>query len=318
MSDHNDDKHDHGHDDHGHGHIQLQYQPALPLPNGKVCLWLFLSTEIMFFAGLLGTYIVLRFGAPVWPSTHDVHLAEPIGAGNTFVLILSSFTVVLALEAAKKGKTSSAKIYLAVTLALGALFLVVKAYEYNAKFAHGIYPQHPHSLIYDKSDVNYLAAVRNTLEEKRDELVAKEKQLLADKTGDEPPTEAVETIEATDTQPATPAVSLLSEVEQSRLNTCHTLINGLVRWTQLRTAEAPIAPETDSLAAKTDALAALAAQIYPTHHSVEMSAALLAEEQAELTQERDGFAATVRQLERSTRSSNSSRYCLRRVAAKDG
>ena len=53
-----------GHDDHAHGHIHLQYQPALPLPNGKVCMWLFLSTEIMFFAGLIGTYIVLRFGAP--------------------------------------------------------------------------------------------------------------------------------------------------------------------------------------------------------------------------------------------------------------
>ena len=50
------------HDDH-HGHIQLEYEPCLPLRNGKVCLWLFLSTEIMFFAGLIGTYIVLRFGA---------------------------------------------------------------------------------------------------------------------------------------------------------------------------------------------------------------------------------------------------------------
>ena len=56
--------------DHGHGHIKLQYQPALPLGRGKLCLWLFLSTEIMFFAGLIGTYIVLRFGAPAntWPA----------------------------------------------------------------------------------------------------------------------------------------------------------------------------------------------------------------------------------------------------------
>ena len=52
-------------------HTGLQYQPALPIPNGKTCLWLFLSTEIMFFAGLIGTYIVLRFGAVAWPAPHD-------------------------------------------------------------------------------------------------------------------------------------------------------------------------------------------------------------------------------------------------------
>ncbi len=46
-----------------HSAPQFEYQPALPIPNGKTCLWLFLSTEIMFFAGLIGTYIVLRFGA---------------------------------------------------------------------------------------------------------------------------------------------------------------------------------------------------------------------------------------------------------------
>ena len=54
----------------------------------------------MFFAGLIGTYVVLRFGAPTWPRPHEVHLSEPIGAFNTFVLICSSVTIVLALEAA--------------------------------------------------------------------------------------------------------------------------------------------------------------------------------------------------------------------------
>ena len=57
--------------------------PRLPLPNGKLIMWLFLSTEIMFFAGLIGTYIVLRFGAATWPLPHDVHLSEPIGDSST-------------------------------------------------------------------------------------------------------------------------------------------------------------------------------------------------------------------------------------------
>ncbi len=62
-----------------HDHVHLQYQPALPINNGKVCLWLFLSTEIMFFAALIGTYIVIRFGAVAWPTPHDVHVKEVIG-----------------------------------------------------------------------------------------------------------------------------------------------------------------------------------------------------------------------------------------------
>jgi len=147
----------------GH-HVVLQYQPSLPLSRGKLCLWLFLSTEIMFFAGLIGTYIVLRFGAPgLWPAPHDVHLAEWIGGVNTAVLICSSVTIVLSLEAARANQPGASKAWFFLTFLLGSVFLGVKAYEYNAKFAHGIYPQRPHSLIYDKPDIYYVQAVRENL-----------------------------------------------------------------------------------------------------------------------------------------------------------
>lgn len=125
---------------------------GLPLPHGKLAMWLFLVTEIMFFTGMIGTYIILRNGQPTsttpWPSPHDVHLVEFIGAFNTFVLICSSLTVVLAHLALHHGNTKRAVQYIAVTLALGCLFLVVKAFEYNAKFAHEILP----SRVYEKLD----------------------------------------------------------------------------------------------------------------------------------------------------------------------
>jgi cytochrome c oxidase subunit 3 len=156
---------------HGH-HSGLEYQPAMPLPNGKLFLWLFLSTEIMFFAGLIGAYIVLRFGAPAWPSTHDVHLVEYLGAINTGVLIASSITVVLALEAAKRNNASGAKGWIILTFVLGSIFLGVKAFEYNAKFSHQIYPALPHSPIWEKADVNYAAAVRKRLADLRTPLLA--------------------------------------------------------------------------------------------------------------------------------------------------
>jgi heme/copper-type cytochrome/quinol oxidase subunit 3 len=151
------------HDAHGHHGPVLQYQPGLPLSRGKLIMWLFLSTEIMFFAALLGSYVVLRFGAAVWPKPHHVHLSEPIGAFNTFVLICSSVTVVLALEAARANKRSLAKIWMLTTLILGGLFLGIKAYEYSAKFSHGIYPAAPRGLIYERPDLYYGSAVRARL-----------------------------------------------------------------------------------------------------------------------------------------------------------
>jgi cytochrome c oxidase subunit 3 len=114
-------------------------------------MWLFLVTEIMFFTALIGTYIILRHGTPAsfsgspsyhWPTPHQVHLIEWIGAVNTFVLICSSFTVVLAHHAAVKGEMQRVTLYIAITLALGAVFLVIKAYEYNSKFKHDILPGH--------------------------------------------------------------------------------------------------------------------------------------------------------------------------------
>jgi cytochrome c oxidase subunit 3 len=127
---------------------------GLPLPNGKLSIWLFLVTEITFFAALIGTYMLLRNGQPTnstpWPSPHDVHLDEFIGAFNTFVLICSSLTVVLAhwclhqarhaAEGERRSLVNKAAMYLGISLALGFVFLGVKAYEYKAKIDHGILP----------------------------------------------------------------------------------------------------------------------------------------------------------------------------------
>jgi len=152
----------HGHEEHAHP-VKLYYQPGLPIPNGKLFMWLFLSTEIMFFAALIGVLIVIRFGAIAWPTPAMVHLSEPTGAFNTFVLICSSVTIVLALECARANKAQRAKLWLLLTLILGSVFLGVKAWEYSQKFSHGIYPAYPRSGIYEKPDLFYGSAVRERL-----------------------------------------------------------------------------------------------------------------------------------------------------------
>ena len=134
-----------------------QSHMGLPLSNGKLAMWLFLVTEIMFFTALIGVYIILRNGTPrsspfQWPQPHDVHLVEWIGAFNTFVLILSSLTVVLAHFYAHKREFKTATTYIGITLFLGVVFLVVKAYEYNAKFQHDILPGHIGELVVDKRE----------------------------------------------------------------------------------------------------------------------------------------------------------------------
>jgi cytochrome c oxidase subunit 3 len=128
-----------------HDEPQQQLHMGLPLPHGKLAMWMFLVTEIMFFTALIGVYIILRNGTPNhspfhWPAPHEVHLIEWIGALNTFVLICSSLTVVLAHHAAAQNKSGQAMLFVAATLALGALFLGIKAYEYWAKFDHDILP----------------------------------------------------------------------------------------------------------------------------------------------------------------------------------
>ncbi len=148
-----------------HHAVTLQYHRALPMSRGKLMIWLFLSTEIMFFAALIGSYVVLRFGAPsgTWPRPHDVHVEEWVGAVNTFVLICSSVSIVLAHEAARRDREGAARGWVVVTFLLGALFLGFKAYEYRGKWLHNLVPHAPHSSMYDRADTVYVSAVSEHL-----------------------------------------------------------------------------------------------------------------------------------------------------------
>jgi cytochrome c oxidase subunit 3 len=255
-----DPSHDHAHgpahDDHGHAHIKLQYQRSLPISNGKLCLWLFLSTEIMFFAGLIGAYIVLRFGAPAnsWPLPHDVHLVEWVGAMNTFVLICSSVTIVLSYEAAKSSQASLSRAWLFLTLVLGAVFLGVKMYEYNSKFAHGIYPAAPRSLMHEKADIYYVQAVRTKLG--AHQLALKDKLAASEKD----------------------ASQKLTEEETRRLEMSGQLLD-YVKWVET------LAATTDNTAERMKPVKMMAQAIYPIIHSHDPPETKHEEIKAELTAE---------------------------------
>ncbi|MFM8285751.1 MAG: cytochrome c oxidase subunit 3 [Planctomycetaceae bacterium] len=116
---------------------------GVPIPNGKLGMWLFLGTEIMFFTAFIGSYIVLRLGSPGWPTDPAVtHINVKLGAINTFVLICSSVSVVLAHEAMGLRNYARATRFLGLTMLLAFVFLGIKSIEYAGKIQHDILPSH--------------------------------------------------------------------------------------------------------------------------------------------------------------------------------
>lgn len=109
------------------------------LYNAKLGIWLFLSSEVMLFGALFSSYILLRVGADTWPHGYE-HLNIPLGTLNTAVLITSSVTMVMSWASLMVRDFVKYRRYLGVTILLALGFLVVKGFEYAAKFEHGLYP----------------------------------------------------------------------------------------------------------------------------------------------------------------------------------
>lgn len=109
------------------------------LYNAKLGIWLFLSSEVMLFGALFSSYILLRIGADTWPHGYE-HLNIPLGTLNTAVLITSSVTMVMAWASLMMKDFKKYRRYLGTTILLAVVFLVIKGFEYAAKFEHGLYP----------------------------------------------------------------------------------------------------------------------------------------------------------------------------------
>ena len=114
-------------------------RPDTGLYNGKLGIWLFLASEVMLFGGLFSAYVFLRTGAESWPVGSDI-LNVPMATLNTMFLITSSVTMVMSWASLKLNDFSKFKMYLGLTILLAFCFLVVKYFEYTAKFEHHLYP----------------------------------------------------------------------------------------------------------------------------------------------------------------------------------
>jgi heme/copper-type cytochrome/quinol oxidase subunit 3 len=106
---------------------------------GKTGTWWFLASEIPIFGGLIASYIVIRLGSTGWAEAAS-QLNFSLGLINTFLLLTSSMTIVMAFAAVEENDYGHVVNFLGLTIVLGVGFLGVKAFEYGGEITHGFTP----------------------------------------------------------------------------------------------------------------------------------------------------------------------------------
>lgn len=123
-----------------HHHAHHYDSAAHEYATSKEGVWLFLCSEILMFGGLFVGYIIFHHLYPAVFAEGSKHLDWTMGALNTIVLLTSSLTMVLGMHYASTGERKKAVNYLAITIACGAIFMIVKYFEYTHKIHDGLLP----------------------------------------------------------------------------------------------------------------------------------------------------------------------------------
>ena len=130
---------------HGHAHHDstLAHHFATKdqqFDTSKLGMWLFLATEIMLFGVL---FVGFGLSQAKWPEEFKEahhHLQRPLGAFNTVVLLISSWTMVMGVLSAQRGNKKKLQMYLFFTIVCACMFLGVKYFEYGHKIEEGLLP----------------------------------------------------------------------------------------------------------------------------------------------------------------------------------
>ena len=118
-------------DEHGAHHT------STGLSNNKLAMWLFLGSECLLFGGLISTYMLYR-------GRHSENLGPdqvwdiPFTSASSFVLLMSSLTMVLAVTAANRRDERNTNLWLVLTALLGSLFVAGQMYEFTTFYREGL------------------------------------------------------------------------------------------------------------------------------------------------------------------------------------
>ncbi|MFM7687007.1 MAG: heme-copper oxidase subunit III [Actinomycetota bacterium] len=124
---------DHASHDSGHG----AHVTSTGLSNNKLGMWLFLGSECLLFGGLISTYMLYRGRSEGGPGPNQI-FDIPLTSVSSFILLMSSLTMVLAVNSAKRNDQRNTNLWLTITAALGALFVGGQVYEFTAFYQEGL------------------------------------------------------------------------------------------------------------------------------------------------------------------------------------
>jgi heme/copper-type cytochrome/quinol oxidase subunit 3 len=125
------------HDDHaGHGDHGAHVTNT-GLSNEKVAMWAFLGSECLLFGALISTYLLYKGRSVSGPGPQDVY-DIPFTSVSSFVLLMSSLTMVLALSSIQRGDRKRLRLWLLATASFGSVFIAGQVYEFTSFYREGL------------------------------------------------------------------------------------------------------------------------------------------------------------------------------------
>lgn len=121
----------------GNVHQPDQSVVAAPVNKAQFAMLMFIAAEVMIFAGLISVYLILRAGSEVWPPPGQPYLPVAVTAVNTVVLLASGFSMRRALRSLRNAGKRVTN-WLAVTAALGIVFLLIQGSEWLRLVKYGL------------------------------------------------------------------------------------------------------------------------------------------------------------------------------------
>ena len=118
-------------------HAPEAHHTSTGLSNVKLGMWLFLGSECLLFGGLISTYMLYRGRVANGPTPEQIY-DIPFTSVSSFVLLMSSLTMVLAVSAAHKKDDRGTNLWLTITALLGATFVGGQVYEFTAFYNDGL------------------------------------------------------------------------------------------------------------------------------------------------------------------------------------
>jgi heme/copper-type cytochrome/quinol oxidase subunit 3 len=115
----------------------LPLQSNTGLDNRKLLMWLFLGSECLFFGGFIAAYLLYRDRSLTGPYPKDL-FDIPFTSVSSFILLMSSVTMVLALSAIQRGELRTMRVWLTTTALLGILFVSGQAFEFTQFYREGL------------------------------------------------------------------------------------------------------------------------------------------------------------------------------------